>query len=98
MITATISIGRGVPGGGDMYADEWDDFRDDVRGLLQAFPVYVDAAHSIGEWEGVPEESATWVASIPADYADSLRRDLGVLRERYQQDAIALTLGETVLI
>jgi hypothetical protein len=98
--TVTISIGRGVPGGGDMFADEWDDFRNDVRGVLETFgaTVYVDAAQSVGEWEGVAEESATWVAAVPSDCVEWLRGSLGVLRERYQQDAIALTIGETTLV
>ena len=99
MATATISIGRG--GGERRLSDgEWDSFTGSIGSLLSHIgaTVFVKAAESIGEWEGVPEESRTWVADI-GDYSHSfiigwLEMTAGV----FEQDAIALTIGETTLV
>lgn len=98
--TVTVSIGRGLPDGGSMRLGEWDAFRQDVRDRLAlvSAEVYVDAARSVGEWEGVPEESATWVALIPADNITALRGAIRAMAVRYRQDAIALTVGTTELV
>jgi len=99
MATATISIGRG--GGERRLSDnDWASFSGSIGSLLGHIgaTVFVKAAESIGEWEGVPEESRTWVADI-GDYSHSfiigwLEMSGGV----FEQDAIALTIGETTLV
>jgi hypothetical protein len=99
MATATISIGRG--GGERRLSDRaWYDFTTSIRSLLNSIgaTTFVDGAESIGEWEGVAEESRTWVADIsdhPREYLVGwLQMSAGV----FDQDAIALTIGESRLI
>lgn len=98
-VTVTISIGRNV-GDQPMPASEWRKFRAHVRDSLALCGgcVHVDAAHSVGEWDGKPEDSATWVAAIPADTVEELRVDLRLFCAIYDQDAIALTIGDTDLV
>jgi hypothetical protein len=99
MATATISIGRG--GGARRLSDgSWDAFTGSIGNLLSHIgaTVFVNAAESIGVWEGVSEESRTWVADIgdrsPAFIIGWLEMSAGV----FDQDAIALTIGETTLV
>jgi hypothetical protein len=99
MATATISIGRG--GGERRLSDiQWREFTTNIRQLLNHIQAttFVDGAESIGEWEGVAEESRTWVADIgdrsPAFITGWLEMTAGV----FEQDAIALTIGETTLV
>lgn len=98
MFTVTISIGRGLPTGGHMDDAAWADFVEGVRRVCQYHGVlFVDAARSIGEWDGVPEESATFVVGEvrrPRALADDAA-GLGVL---YGQEAVAVTTGTTVLV
>jgi hypothetical protein len=99
MATATISIGRG--GGERRLSDgSWDTFTGSIRDLLKACDatVFVDAAESIGEWEGVPEESRTWVADIGDHSRNYLIGWLSGTASAFEQDAIALTVGETILV
>lgn len=98
MTTATISIGRNV-GDKPLSADRWLAFRYAIRqGLGDDATVYVDGATSVGEWQGVSEESATWVADITPERASVLSGHLAKVALDYGQDAIALTLGETRLV
>lgn len=98
MFTVTISIGRGLPTGGDMDDAQWDAFIDGVRRVCQHHGVvFVDAARSVGEWDGVPEESATFVVGEvrrPRALSDDAA-GLGVL---YGQEAVAVTTGTTALV
>jgi hypothetical protein len=83
-----------------MPFSRWLDFATHIRNLLTRTnsEVYVDAAESVGEWEGVAEDSLTWVASVDEDNLDFTRGYLARTAEIYNQDAIALTVGETELI
>jgi len=97
--TATISIGRNV-GTAPMSGDAWQRFQADVRLALTecGATIYVDAARSVGEWEGVLEDSCTFVASLPVANLAHLDDDLAYLTRVYRQDAIAVTLGETQFV
>lgn len=98
MTTATISIGRNV-GDKPLSADRWLAFRYAVKNELgEGATVHVDGALSVGEWQGVSEEAATWVADITPERASVLGRHLAKVALEYGQDAIALTLGETRLV
>jgi hypothetical protein len=98
MTTVTVSIGRNV-GDEPLSPDRWLAFKYAVRsGLGEDATVYVDGAASIGQWQGVSEESATWVADIEETRAALLSRHLAKVALEYGQDAIALTLGETRLV
>lgn len=100
MPTVTISIGRGLPSGGSLRPSEWEAFRAHIDDTLTdcAATVYVSRAYSVGEWEGIAEESATWVASVTAEHVPYLRDYLRVATDVYRQDAIAFTVGETELL
>ena len=97
--TITISIGRNI-GSEPMIGWEWDAFRDGIRSALADLgaTVYVDAAASVGEWDGIAEQSATWVAEIDADHVQYVPTYLTALCAQFNQDAIALTAGTTTLV
>jgi hypothetical protein len=99
MATATISIGRG--GGERRLSDgSWSTFTGSIRDLLTNLDatVFVDGAESIGEWEGVSEESRTWVADIGNADRYYIMGWLSGTAATFEQDAIALTIGETTLV
>lgn len=64
--------------------------------------VYVRAAESYGEWrdertgETVREESRTWIAAT--DEPDVIHAAASDLAAAYEQDAIAITVGQTALV
>lgn len=95
----TISIGRNV-GDTPMTRAAWDNFHADIVATITVpdSDVYVPGAHSVGEWEGVPEESRTYVASVPEEYVPAIRTRLAHLAHAYRQDAIALTVGVGTLV
>jgi hypothetical protein len=95
----TISIGRNV-GATPMTRAAWDNFHADILATITTpgADVYVPGAHSVGEWEGVSEESRTYVASVPEDYVPAIRTRLAHLAHAYRQDAIALTVGVGSLV
>lgn len=100
MQTVTISIGRGLPGGGEMDGPQWAAFIDGVRRIITPRGVvFVDAARSVGEWEGQPEESATFVVGeVTPDGAAGILREAEALSRAFEQDAIAVTTGTTALV
>ena len=100
MQTVTISIGRGLPGGGDMDAAQWAAFIDGVRRIIAPRGVvFVDAARSVGEWQGQPEESATFVVGeVTPDGVAGILREAAALSRLFHQDAIAVTAGSTALV
>lgn len=92
----TIGIGRSVKDG-PMDTRTWEEFRSAVDAALhdrKLHPVFYGVG--VGEYEGVREDSATWVI---AEYSDAqltlIRLDLTRLARYYGQDSIALTVGET---
>lgn len=104
MKTVTITIGRNVPQvwGGQiaMDAEGWAGFRNDVQTLLENTHavIYVAGALGRGEWQGVEEENATYVASVEPERLSELRDTLSLFADRWHQDAIALTVGDTDLV
>jgi len=97
--TVTVSIGRSI-GPVPMSSAAWDEFRDGIRSALADLgaTIYVDAAASVGEWDGVVEESATWVAELDASHVQHVPAYLSALCALFSQDAIALTVGTTTLV
>lgn len=97
--TVTVSIGRNV-GSTPLRQHEWDAFTSDVHGTLANYcdTFYVTAAESVGYWDGIAEDSRTWVAETDSPEApDALVRTLAIVARLYRQDAIAVTTGTTVL-
>lgn len=101
-ITATVSIGRGAHAAQAPLDDiDWASFRRLVGVLLSETVdgvLHVDSALSTGEWNGVPEDSATFVAEVPAHAVGTVRAGLRLLAKTYGQEAIALTFGKTEFI
>ncbi len=101
-ITATVSIGRGAHEAQAPLDDiDWASFRRLVAVLLTEVvdgTLHVDSAISFGEWNGVPEESSTFVAEVPAHAVGTVRAGLRYLADYYGQEAIALTLGHTEFV
>lgn len=106
--TVTITIGRNWGAGaredakGTPMSDAmWGHFQTNIDRLLVRAIATVFVARAIGHggWDGVDEESATWVAGVDeADDVSFLSRELAQLARLYLQDAIALTVGQTELV
>lgn len=94
--TVTVSIGRNV-GAVPMPVDVWRRFRRDVAGYLASGDVFVSDARTVGRWDGVAEESRTWVASIASSDVPSIVSAMAALARAYRQDAIAVSVGQTTL-
>ena len=101
-ITATVSIGRGAHAAQAPLDDRlWAEFRRQVAVLLTETvdgTLHVDSALSVGEWDGVLEDSATFVAEVPVSALGTVRAGLRFLAVSYGQEAIALTLGYTEFV
>lgn len=99
MSTVTVSIGRGS-GTGPLSDDDWSIFRALTESTLRDYcdTLYVTDAVCVGSWDGVEEESRTWVARWDYEEAPSaLVGTLALLARHYGQDAIAVTTGTTIL-
>lgn len=101
-VTVCISIGRGAHVAQQpLSADDWRAFRNQVRTILTEVidgTVHVDDAQSVGEWNGVSEDSATFVAEVPQQALSVLRAGLRLVGRTWGQEAIALTIGQTEFV
>lgn len=106
-ITVTVSIGRGAHAAQQPLDDiDWASFRRLVAVLLtetidtesHTGVLHVDDALSVGVWDGVPEESATFVAEVGQHTLGVIRAGLRFLAVAYGQEAIALTIGHTEFV
>jgi hypothetical protein len=98
MSTITVSAGRNV-GDAPMDAVTWETFTMDLVATVEA------TGHTVlfegtgqGIWEGTVEQAFTIVAaSGPEARTGTLAEWLGAMARHYGQDAIAITVGTTVL-
>ena len=101
-ITATVSIGQGAHKAQEpLDLAQWHEFRRLVGTLLSEVvdgTVHVNGALGKGEWNGVPEVSATFVADVPQHRLHVVRSGLAFLAKAYGQECIALTLGHTEFV
>ena len=101
-ITVVVSIGRGAHASQEPLDERsWHWFRASVRTLLAEVvdgTVHVNSASSVGEWNGEPEESSTFVAEVPVHGLGALRNGLRFLAAIHGQEAIALTTGHTEFV
>ena len=94
------AVGReveGVPVG----LDRWRAVREQAAWLLQGQPsgvVFTRDALGHGEWEGRAEESVTVAGEVDAAAVARLLEAAESLRRGHQQDAVAVTVGVTVLV
>lgn len=108
-LSIIISIGRNV--GSEPMSDEaWEAFKAEVLNrathpLLweSKGPDYTGCTYGVGIWEGVEEQTmvcnvvgTSWFDTLNATGA--LSRTLGKLATKYNQDAIALTVGRPTMV
>ncbi len=102
LTTVTVSIGQGAHASQEALSiAEWQEFRRLVGTLLSEVvdgTVHVNGALGRGEWKGVPEVSATFVADVPQGTLGTIRAGLKFLAKAYGQECIALTLGHTEFV
>lgn len=98
----TVTIGRGAEDKA-LKGSDWHAFRVSTMKALKAFDHQAVEAHKgWGVWQGETEESfkATILRDLPMSVWDlkRLKAELATLAEKFEQDAIALTVGESELI
>ena len=81
---------------------QWATFEDEVQELLsRATDGAIETHRGVGVWGGVVEESTkvTLLVDNPLNVnVGYIRVNLADLARKYQQDAIALTIGESELV
>ena len=104
MKTIVISAGRNI-GALPMGDDRWSDLRRQIGATLTdaGATVYTSDAIGSGQWtddQGVTirEESVTYVGAIQDAVLDALSRNISRIAAQFNQDAIALIVGDTHLI
>lgn len=104
MYVYTITIGRNV-GDVPMPDEQWHAFQQDVNSIIGnvADPGGFFERHTgIGVWSLAPEQSHKQAFGQDEPLTDldlhNVRVNLAELARRYQQDAIALTIGQSELI
>lgn len=110
-IGRNFSATHPLPGlrGKPMTLGAWERFIEDVEAEMvrhlqagQVEPVTVEIHRGKGEWNGVTEESAKVTVLrngyAEYDYLASLHFVLSQLARDYGQDAIALTVGHSILL
>ena len=101
MYSITVTIGRNVSDV-PMPEQRWRAFEQDVQELLsRATGASTETHRGVGSWEGVVEESTkvTLLADSPLNVnIGYIRVNLADLARLYDQDAIALTIGESELV
>lgn len=99
--TITISIGRAV-GDTPMSTKNWRNFIRLVNTLVTdtatADCQWVTNAKSHNAYNGIPEESRTWVFDTDTSKIEQLDTALNVLRIDFGQECIARTSGTTRLV
>jgi len=93
MRTATIQIGNTDD---KLTQVEWSDFCEEVRLLIGFYALKI---HFQGgsDWD-TPWQNACWVCEIDGGPTEQLENLLMNCREKYQQDSVAVTYGETVFV
>jgi len=106
MFSYTITIGRNQSSTNEpMSTEDWNKFQNHLKEYLETFMLTADRLEiheGIGEWNGISEESVkfTLLTNIALlDWAiDDIKYELGTLAAVYDQEAIALTIGESILV
>lgn len=78
---------------------EWRRVQDAVSGCIgRVGRVFTRDAVGFGEWDGRPEESVTAAGEVPGWGVQDVLRRARTLAEWHAQDAVAVTVGVTVLV
>ena len=104
MQTVVITAGRNV-GTEPMSDGRWSELRSDLVQALQSVnaEIYTRDAIGRGEWiessgRVISEESITYVGAIEAATLEALERNISRVASKYLQDAIALVVGQSLLV
>ena len=104
MITVAISAGRNI-GPHPMDQEEWDRLRSAVARAMESVnaSIFTRDAIGYGEWIGddgvtIKEESVTYVGAVQDGALEDLKRGLQLITKQFNQDAIALIVGESLLV
>lgn len=96
MSTITVSIGRDTADG-PLGGSSWVDFKARTRAAVtDAGLTPVFEGDGVGIWEEATEDS--WTVVALGTPSGSLTRTLADLANRFNQEAIAVTTGETALV
>lgn len=105
MWITTVTIGRNV-GDKPLGFYDWNDFGVEVVAALtvnlSVKPEQVEIHFGTTEWLGEPEQSAKF--SVLTEYHPGhttvgiLKRDLSGIKDRFNQEAIALSVAESELV
>jgi hypothetical protein len=99
MQNVTVAIGRNIDNE-PMSARSWRAFQNDVQAALHSAaepgPTFSAKYRGEGQWQGVREQSVVFSASFEGVTIDreALSGALASIARAYQQDAVALTVGE----
>jgi len=96
MNTTVICIGRNV--GDQPMADmRWDEFKSDTLMLVIDYGAEVyNFASGTGFWQD--QEEDTYIVSFGLDDTSAIEQGLSALARAYDQEAISLIVGESVVV
>lgn len=104
MSTVVITAGRNI-GGDPMDASEWMRLRETLGRVLESVDadIYTRDALGVGEWTEetgrvIHEESVTYVGSVQEEKIAALKERIKIIAQEYAQDAIALIVGQSILL
>lgn len=106
MVVKTIAITAGRNVGTVPLGDsQWQDLRHQIGATLidAGATIYTSDAIGSGQWESptgdvIREESVTYVGAIQDAVLDALSRNISRIAADFHQEAIALIVGESLLI
>jgi hypothetical protein len=95
--TIIITAGRNIQNR-PMGRISWEDLNIAIEETLASHraTIFTNRAIGSGEWEGVKEESASYVAQVDQEAISQIQERLATLAHAYEQDAIFLgIIGES---
>jgi len=91
MITLVVQIGNSD---NKLSQSDWSKFVKDVDGALSNYDIHFRGGSPFDcEWQ-----NACWVVALHEDFCDNVRMYLLDIRERYNQDSIAVVFGDVEFI
>jgi hypothetical protein len=88
-----------------MGASEWMRLRETLGRVLESVDadIYTRDALGVGEWTEetgrvIHEESVTYVGSVQEEKIAALKERIKIIAQEYAQDAIALIVGQSILV
>lgn len=104
MKSIVVSAGRNI-GPHPMDAERWQQLRSAVARILESSnaEIWTRDAIGFGQWMGddgelVREESVTYAGAVHERALEKIQRDLQEVVKQFEQDAIALIVGESLLV